>query len=40
MGEKPAVSHRRQASKIEQPTNLRLCPLCADENKNGFGEPY
>jgi hypothetical protein len=39
-GEKPAVSYRRQASKIEQPTNLRLCPLCADENKNGLGEPY
>lgn len=28
------------ASKIEQPTNLRLCPLCADEDKNAFGEPY
>jgi hypothetical protein len=28
------------ASKIEQPTNLRLCPLCAAEDKKAFGEPY
>jgi Tn7-like transposition protein D/TniQ len=28
------------ASKIEQPTNLRLCPLCAAEDNKAFGEPY
>jgi hypothetical protein len=28
------------ASKIEQPANLRLCPICANEDKNAFGEPY
>ena len=28
------------ASKIEQPANLRLCPICADEDKNAYGEPY
>jgi len=28
------------ASKIEQPANLRLCPICADEDKKAYGEPY
>jgi hypothetical protein len=28
------------ASKIEQPANLRLCPICANEDKKAYGEPY
>jgi TniQ protein/Tn7-like transposition protein D len=28
------------ASKIVQPTNLRLCPLCAAEDTRAYGEPY
>jgi hypothetical protein len=28
------------ASKIEQPPSLRLCPICADEDRKTYGEPY
>jgi TniQ/Tn7-like transposition protein D len=28
------------ASKVEQPANLRLCPICAEEDKKAYGEPY